>query len=61
MSERREKEYRAIIWTKDPERAGKRVVIWAIDLDTAKQRLEEEYGEGTVFGLHNEDDANQSR
>jgi hypothetical protein len=61
MSERREKEYRAIIWTKDPERVGKRVVIWAIDLDTAKQRLEEEYGEGTVFALHNEDDANKPR
>lgn len=61
MSEGREKEYKAIIWTKDLAQPGQRVTIVATSLDDAKKRLEVEHGEGTVFDLHNEEDANRPR
>ena len=52
--------YRAMIWT-NTEPAGERVTVLATSLAEAKQQLEDKYGEGTVFDLHNEDDANRSR
>ena len=55
------KEYRAIIWGKNENRPGQRVVVWAENLDEARRKLEAEYGEGTVFDLHNEEDANRPR
>jgi hypothetical protein len=61
MSERKKREYQAIIWTKDPTQPGTRVTTWAVDLEEARRQLEEEYGEGTVFYLHNEEDANKVR
>ncbi len=60
MSDRVEREYHAIVWTKDVQH-GQRVTIWAADLDEARKRLEQQYGQGTVFDLHNEEDANRPR
>ena len=50
-----------MIWLKDPNQPGKRVSVLAGSLDEARQLLEEQHGAGTVFDLHNEDDANRPR
>lgn len=55
-----EKTYIAIIW-KTPTIVGKRVTIVAESLDDARLKLEVEFGEGTVFNLHNEIDASMPR
>lgn len=54
------REYHAIIWIKD-DVPGKRVSIFAKDVDDAFERLEEMHGKGTVFNLHNEEEANRKR
>jgi hypothetical protein len=54
------REYRAMIW-KDDSARGQRVTVWASSLTEAKKLLEEKYGEGTVFDLHDEEDANKPR
>ncbi len=54
------KRYLAMIWTDDVT-PGERVSVDGEDLSAAKQKLEQEYGEGTVFNLHNEDDAKRPR
>jgi hypothetical protein len=53
--------YLAMIWVRDPHRPGQRVSVLAEDLKQAKEKLEEEYGEGNVFDLHNEEDAERPR
>ena len=50
------KTYKAIIWDGDPNKPGHRVSVLAEDLDDAKRRLEEKYGKGHVFNLHNEEE-----
>jgi hypothetical protein len=50
------KRYVAMIWT-DDAKPGKRVSTDAVNLTEAKKQLERQYGAGTVFDLHNEDDA----
>jgi hypothetical protein len=55
------KTYSAIIWDDDPQKPGRRVSVFAESLQEAKERLEEEYGEGHVFNLHNEEDAGRAR
>jgi hypothetical protein len=40
---------------------GKRVEIEAVSLEEAREKLEAEYGRGTVFDLHNELDASKPR
>ncbi len=55
------KAYKAMIWDDDPEKPGRRVSVLAESLDDAKKKLEEEYGEGHVFYLHNEEDAARPR
>jgi hypothetical protein len=52
--------YRAIIWVKDSE-PGQRVTVLARSLDEAMALLEARHGKGTVFDLHNEEDAQQVR
>jgi hypothetical protein len=52
--------YRAIIWVKDSA-PGQRVTVLARSLDEAKELLEARHGKGTVFDLHNEQDAQQLR
>jgi hypothetical protein len=54
------KVYQAIIWD-DPAKPGRRVSIFAENLQDAKKRLEEEYGEGHVFNLLTEEDAVRPR
>ena len=61
MAEELNRPYRAIIWTKEQSRPGERVTVLAASLEEARKRLEAEHGEGTVFNLHNEDDANRPR
>ena len=53
------KRYLAMIWIAD--RPGKPVSVDAENLEQAKERLEAEYGEGTVFDLRNENDAARPR
>jgi hypothetical protein len=52
--------YKAII-SLDSAKPGKRVTVMAHSLDEAEEKLEAEYGKGTVFDLHNEEDANRPR
>jgi hypothetical protein len=49
-----------MIWTKDGA-PGVRVEVLARSLEDAKSQLESVHGTGTVFNLHNEDDANRPR
>ena len=55
------KVYRAIIWVRDSTRPGLRVSVLAENLDEAKKKLEAEHGQGTVFDLHSEEDAEKPR
>ncbi len=53
--------YCAIIWVRDSDQPGKRISVLAENLREAKDKLESEYGEGNVFDLHNEKDAERRR
>jgi hypothetical protein len=53
--------YRAIIWMRDSDLPGQRVSVLAENLKEAKKKLEAEHGEGTVFNLHNEEEAARLR
>jgi hypothetical protein len=56
------KTYKAMIWDKDDaQKPGKRVSVLAETLADAKKKLEKKYGEGNVFNLHNEEEANRPR
>jgi hypothetical protein len=48
-----------MIWKGD--RPGLRVSVFAENLEAAREKLEAEHGEGTVFDLHNEEDAARPR
>jgi hypothetical protein len=61
MAEQKLREYRAIIWRQDPTGPGQRVTVMATNGEDARRRLEREYGEGTVFDLHNPEDAETPR
>lgn len=61
MIDAQKKEYQAIIWTKDPTRPGQRVSVCATSLEDARKQLEDEHGEGTVFDLHNQEEADKLR
>jgi len=53
--------YKAIIFTGKENDAGERISIYAKNLAVAKDILEKKYGVGTVFDLHNEEDADAAR
>jgi hypothetical protein len=55
-----QKTYIAVIW-EPPTSVGKRVTVVAESLDDALLKLEEEFGKGKVFNLHNEIDASMPR
>lgn len=55
------REYKAIVWKKDSDQAGRRVTIYAVDLDDATRLLEEQFGKDITYTLHNEEDANKPR
>jgi hypothetical protein len=61
MNQDQDKLYRAIIFTGAAGDAGERVFVYAKNLAGAKDILEERYGVGTVFDLHNEEDADAAR
>jgi len=54
------KTYKAIIW-ETPTSVGMRVTVVAESLAEALLKLEEEFGQGTVFNLHNDIDASMPR
>jgi len=53
--------YKAVIWKHAPDEPGLRVTVLAENLKEAQAKLEEEYGAGNVFDLHNEEDAARPR
>ncbi|TQF17841.1 hypothetical protein FJV41_01480 [Myxococcus llanfairpwllgwyngyllgogerychwyrndrobwllllantysiliogogogochensis] len=63
MTEKNLREYRAIILLEGPAQTqpGLQVTVMATDGDEAYTLLEEKYGNGTVFDLHNEEDASTIR
>jgi hypothetical protein len=54
------KTYKAVIW-EDDTKPGRRVTILAENAADARKKLEEAYGEGTVFDLHNPEEAARPR
>lgn len=61
MPENDQKLYRAIVWRGGPDQLGERVSILANDATEAKRLLEEKYGKGHVYNLHNEKEAQEPR
>lgn len=55
------KSHKATIWVANSDVPGKRVSAVANDLSEAMQKLESQYGEGNVCGLHCEDAAVRPR
>jgi hypothetical protein len=51
--------YVGVIWI--GEEAGRRFEIFARSLDEAARKLRDEYGEGHVYTLYNEEDAKKPR
>jgi len=49
-----------MIW-ETPSSVGKQVTVIAESLDDARLKLEGQYGEGSVFDLHNENEASAPR
>ena len=52
--------YQALVGEPDSDK-GRRVSIYAPDIQEAKRLLEEEYGEGNVVSVWNEEDASKPR
>jgi hypothetical protein len=61
MTEAHLREYKAIIRIGGRPNPGFRVTVMATDIEEAFNLLEETHGAGTVFDLHNEEDANTIR
>ena len=55
------REYKSMISEVGSDKWSHRATVLANSLTEAKEKLEAEYGEGTVFYLRNEDDANRPR
>jgi hypothetical protein len=55
------REYKAMISEVGSDKWTERATVLATSLEEAREKLEAEYGEGTVFLLHNECDANSKR
>ncbi|WP_426525385.1 hypothetical protein [Bradyrhizobium sp. McL0615] len=55
------KTYEAMVWEDNLEKPDRRVTLAAESLDDAKRQLEEKFGKGHVFNLHNEEDAKKPR
>jgi hypothetical protein len=53
--------YKALIWKLNSNEPGRRVTVLAASLAEAEEKLEAKHGHGTVFDLHNEDDAARPR
>lgn len=46
--------YKALVWKPGPEVSGMQITVKAESLEQARLKLEEKYGQGSVFDLHNE-------
>jgi hypothetical protein len=55
------REYRAMIGERESDKWTQRATVWATSLKEARDKLEAEYGEGTVFLLRNEWHSKQPR
>ena len=55
------KEYKAIVWTKDPAKPGTRATLHARDSDEALRLLKQQFGEEIVCTIWNEEDAREVR
>ena len=55
------REYTAMIGEHESEEWTARATVWATSLKDAREKLEAQYGKGTVFFLRNEWDANRLR
>jgi hypothetical protein len=53
--------YKALVWKPEPNTAGRQVSVKAESLEQARLRLEEKYGQGSVFDLYNEGAASMAR
>jgi len=53
--------YKAIFWKKDENSFGKRVDVWAYDIDEAEFMIIKEYGEDIILSIYNEEDENKIR
>lgn len=53
------KEYVGYIWINDEP--GQRLSVWARSSGEARRKVEEEYGEGHVCSIWNEEDSNRPR
>jgi hypothetical protein len=61
MSDTNKRLYLAMVWPNGPDKPGERVSVLAKDRKEARRLLEDAYGKGNVFGLHNPDEANEIR
>jgi hypothetical protein len=55
------REYKAMISEVGSDKWTARTTVLAESPEEAREKLEAEYGEGTVFYLHNEEDASRPR
>ena len=55
------REYKAIVWAKDPNATGQRVTYEAENLEQAEKLLVQQFGSDVVYTLWNEEDANRPR
>lgn len=53
--------YHAIVWGPAPDSVGQRVTIYAKSGDEAMKHVAARFGEGTVFTLRNDEDADRIR
>ena len=53
--------YHAVVWQRAVASTELRVAVCANDLSDASRKLEAKYGSGTVFNLHNREDAERPR
>jgi hypothetical protein len=51
------KRYHAIIVAPEPDQTALRVSVLAQDIGDARRKLEQEYGENAVYGLHGDEEA----
>jgi hypothetical protein len=53
--------YKAIVWGPDSNKPGERTTVLADDLHDAERQIKQRYGEGVIFSLYNEEDAEKPR
>jgi hypothetical protein len=59
--QRKNRVFRAIVWSANVTVEGKHVEVYAMSADDARTQLEAEYGADCTFSIWNEEEANQDR